>query len=148
MIKFLGDHRYTFLKLIFDIGSIISAIIIIFNISWGINYYRLPLHQKLNIRTDYTKKDLEEKIDFLIDDLNEIHSSISSNDSLPLKLETRKRYSLKKILKNIMNFSRQKYLLVPKENIRFGVHLYHIWGFQVILILLHWKDKSILKPLI
>ena len=115
VIKFFRDHRYTFLKLIFDIGSIISAIIIIFNISWGINYYRLPLHQKLNIRTDYTKKDLEEKIDFLIDDLNEIHSSISSNDSLPLKLETRKRHSLKKNIKEYNEFFSSEIFISSKR---------------------------------
>jgi len=105
IVKFFRDHRYTFFKLIFDVGSILSAIIIIFNFSWGINYYRLPLHEKLNIKTEYTEKDLEEKIDFLIDYVNEIHLSITSNDSMSLKLETRKKNSLKKSVHGYNKFS-------------------------------------------
>jgi len=91
IIKCFKDYNYSFFKLIFDLGALLSAIILVFNLTWGINYYRLPLNEKLNIKTIYTQKDLEEKIDFLINQVNELHLSLSVSDSLPLKFANKKR---------------------------------------------------------
>jgi len=90
IIKYFKNYGYSFFKLIFDLGALLSGMILLFNITWGINYYRLPLNEKLNIKTIYTQKDLEEKFDFLINKANELHISLSGSDSLPIKLTNKK----------------------------------------------------------
>ena len=97
-IKVFSNDRYPFFKFIFDVGAFFSALAIVFNFSWGLNYYRLPLQKKLDIDTEYTQKDLEETIDSLISNVNKIHSSISESDSIPVIFPYNKKILLKKSL--------------------------------------------------
>lgn len=60
----------------------LSLIYACFNIFWGFNYYRLPLHKALEIESDYTTEELIELTRDLIATSNDIHFLITRNDSV------------------------------------------------------------------
>lgn len=69
-----------------DALATLSIIYACFNLFWGFNYYRLPLHQTLSIESDYTTDELLTLTNDLILRSNEIHHSITGNDSMKVTL--------------------------------------------------------------
>lgn len=63
----------------------ISIIYACFHISWGFNYYRLPLHQALNIENEYTEEELIAFTRRLIETSNKLQMQITHNDSLKVE---------------------------------------------------------------
>lgn len=57
-----------------------------FHLLWGMNYYRVPLHEKLQIEKEYTEIALEELIEKLIVTTNELQFSITKNDTVAVKI--------------------------------------------------------------
>jgi len=53
-----------------------------FHFLWGMNYYRVPLHEKLNIDKEYTLAELEAFTKRMIAQTNAIQLSITKNDSV------------------------------------------------------------------
>lgn len=66
--------------------AVLSLIYACFNIFWGFNYYRLPLHQSLEIENDYSTEELATLTQRLIERSNEIHLSITGNDSIKVEV--------------------------------------------------------------
>lgn len=64
----------------------LSLIYACFNIFWGFNYYRLPLHKSLDIQNEYTTRELTVLTKTLIEHSNTIHLSITGNDSLKVEI--------------------------------------------------------------
>jgi hypothetical protein len=62
--------------------SYFSVFYFFFNILWGLNYYRVPLFEKLKIEKEYSNEDLLKFTKLLIAKTNSIHSQITQNDSL------------------------------------------------------------------
>jgi hypothetical protein len=62
--------------------SFFSVFYFFFNILWGLNYYRVPLFEKLKIEKEYSNDDLLKFTQLLIAKTNSIHSQITKNDSL------------------------------------------------------------------
>lgn len=62
--------------------SILSIFYFFFHFLWGMNYYRIPLHEKLNINKEYSVSDLEVFTEKMILKANELQFSITSNDSV------------------------------------------------------------------
>lgn len=79
-IKFRGP-------LLVSITSWLSILYFIFHLSWAFNYYRLPLHQQLEIKNDYSTAELVSFTNQLINKTNNIHYLITKNDSLPVKYD-------------------------------------------------------------
>ena len=61
--------------------AFISVIYFLFNLLWGMNYYRKPINKTLNINTVYTTNELNEITEKLIKKANEIHIKIAKNDT-------------------------------------------------------------------
>lgn len=66
--------------------AMISLIYFSFNLFWGFNYYRLPLHAALKIDNEYTTEELIELTRDLIATSNEFHLSITGNDSVKVDI--------------------------------------------------------------
>nr|WP_255702548.1 DUF3810 domain-containing protein [Salinimicrobium sediminilitoris] len=75
--------------------AMLSLIYFCFNLFWGFNYYRLPLHTALEIDNDYNTEELVELTRDLIATSNELHFSITGNDSVKVDIP----YSKGEILK-------------------------------------------------
>lgn len=64
-------------------GAILSILFFFFHLNWGINYFRVPLYERLNFeKTVYTDTELIKFTEQLIFKVNHIHSSITKNDNL------------------------------------------------------------------
>ncbi|MCF8714856.1 DUF3810 domain-containing protein [Joostella atrarenae] len=64
----------------------LSVIYFFFHLLWGLNYYRLPIHQKLNLSDEYTTEELYSFTEQLITKSNEIHFQLTKNDSVMVKI--------------------------------------------------------------
>lgn len=64
----------------------LSLVYACFNLFWGFNYYRLPLHKALEIDNDYTTEELIELTKDLIATSNDIQFLITRNDSLKVDI--------------------------------------------------------------
>lgn len=76
--RLLKDTKYWFV----DVFAGISIIYFAFHLFWGFNYYRLPLHKSLNIKSNYTTEQLVKVTKQLIEKSNTIHLKITNNDTL------------------------------------------------------------------
>lgn len=63
ILRWVYKNRIGFFKNWKDNGltilSFVSILYFLFHILWGINYYRIPLHEKIGIEKEYTKLQLE-----------------------------------------------------------------------------------------
>lgn len=64
----------------------LSLIYACFNLFWGFNYYRLPLHQSLEIENEYSTEELITLTQSLIQRSNQLHLSITQNDSVKVDI--------------------------------------------------------------
>lgn len=64
-----------------DALATLSIIYLMFQLFWGLNYYRLPLHESLGIDDDYTDEELVSYTKLLIEQSNALHNQLSSSDS-------------------------------------------------------------------
>lgn len=67
-----------------DVFSAISIIYFAFHLFWGLNYYRLPLHKSLHLKSEYTTEQLIKVTENLIEKSNKIHATLIKNDTLPI----------------------------------------------------------------
>lgn len=62
--------------------AVLSLIYACFNLFWGLNYHRPPLHKALEIEHEYSTEQLRELTEVLIHRTNQIHLEITGDDSL------------------------------------------------------------------
>ena len=61
--------------------SFISVLYFLFHFLWGINYYRIPLHQKIGIEKEYTKEQLVALTEKLIAKTNQLQFQIEKDST-------------------------------------------------------------------
>ena len=64
----------------------LSIVYFCFHLFWGFNYYRLPLHQSLDIDDEYSKEELVLLTEKLIKESNKIHLEIVQNDTIKVDI--------------------------------------------------------------
>ncbi|MDR5589852.1 DUF3810 domain-containing protein [Christiangramia sp. SM2212] len=70
-----------------DAIATLSIIYFCFHLFWGFNYYRLPLHETLEIENEYTTEKLIKLTEKLIERSNQIHLELAENDSARIEYE-------------------------------------------------------------
>ena len=107
------------LNMFLDFGSLIIILTWIFHLSWGLNYHRLPLNEQFEISIKYSKRDLEDRLDKIIEESNQWHDRLVSNDTLAVTLPfSRENISEKTSLynpvyhKTVLNTSKVKKSLI------------------------------------
>ena len=91
------NKKKKLIKITLNFFSILSILFFLFHFIWGINYYRIPLHKKLNLKTDYNTDQLSKTLKTLVKKSNELHSKLSNHDTIPLYVP----YDLKTVKKII-----------------------------------------------
>ncbi len=98
-------------KLFIEIFASISVIYFFFNISWGLNYYRIPIHKQVKTN-NYSYEDLNKFTTELIKKINKLHIELTLNDSLKVVIPYNFKENSKittdnyvKLAKNNMNNS-------------------------------------------
>ncbi|PKA83785.1 uncharacterized protein DUF3810 [Ulvibacter sp. MAR_2010_11] len=69
-----------------DITATLSIVYFVFNILWGLNYYRIPLHTSLDLASDYTTEELISTTERLIAKSNEMHRQLGYADTVKIEL--------------------------------------------------------------
>ena len=82
-----------------DIFATLSIVYFVFNLLWGFNYYRVPLHKTLNIKTDYTTEQLISTTERFIAKSNELHRELGFADSVKVVIP----YTQKEIFNKSVN---------------------------------------------
>lgn len=80
-----------------DVGATISLVYFAFHVLWGFNYYRLPLHESLNIKADYTNEELISFTKRLIEKTNQAHALLSESDSTKIDIPYSKSEVFEKV---------------------------------------------------
>lgn len=80
-IKITKNAKISWKNRLLKILSYLSVFYFFFHILWGLNYYRLPLFEKLKIDKEYSNQDLLKFTKQLIEKTNSIHIQITKNDS-------------------------------------------------------------------
>lgn len=81
LIKIFKKHSVKTLLLL-KIITTIAPIYILFQWLWGFNYYKLPLHQQLNIQNEYTTEQLFQFTEKVLLKTNTLQETIAQNDTL------------------------------------------------------------------
>lgn len=72
----------TFKSSVIGILNVISIFYFLFHLLWGMNYYRVPLNEKMNLSYDYSYEELLEFTDKWIEKSNALHLQMTGNDSV------------------------------------------------------------------
>tara|TARA_R110002072_G_scaffold274791_1_gene435731 strand:- start:21521 stop:22588 length:1068 start_codon:yes stop_codon:yes gene_type:complete len=68
-----------------DITATLSIAYFLFNMLWGFNYYRVPLHQTLGVEREYTTEQLTSFTKDLILKANQLHRELGYEDSIKVE---------------------------------------------------------------
>ncbi len=66
--------------------STFSLIFLVFNLNWGLNYYRLPLNKKMNLDLKYKKNELINTVDYLVKSSNLLHNKLTDHKGEVVKV--------------------------------------------------------------
>ena len=95
VFKAFKNRKMKIKKVIIDGLGILSVLYFIFHLFWGLNYYRTPLTQKLNLKTNYSTEDLIKTTKEIILLTNKVHFDITNDTekvvSLKLNFEDLKK---------------------------------------------------------
>ena len=91
-----------------NITSIFSLVLLIFNLNWGLNYYRLPLSKKMNLDTGYEKTELIETLHYLIQSTNLLHLKLTKDRNKIVKVSKKSDQIIEMICKESHLFRKFK----------------------------------------
>src|SRR5699024_4765827 len=94
-------------ELIKELLVVISVLYALFHLLWGFNYYRLPLHEKLNLQEQYTQEELVHYTNYLIEQSNSIHKELSPDSTAMIKIPYSRSEIYQKSLEGFQVLSRQ-----------------------------------------
>ena len=96
------------ISILTKILSTLSLVYFMFHLLWGLNYYRLPLHDRLGIDTEYSTEDLEYISEQLISSTNKLHLKITKDSSAVVDISYDFK-TLKNKISNAYNLCSKKY---------------------------------------
>lgn len=94
-------------ELIKELLVVISVLYALFHLLWGFNYYRLPLHEKLNLQEQYTQEELVHYTNYLIEKSNSIHKELSTDSTAMIKIPYSRSEIYQKSLEGFQVLSKQ-----------------------------------------
>lgn len=90
-----------------EVAATLSIIYFLFNMMWGFNYYRVPLHETLELDRDYTTEELISTTHRLIAKANEMHSYLGFADSTKVEIPYTQREVFKRSIDGYKNLEKE-----------------------------------------
>ncbi|MFK5957902.1 MAG: DUF3810 domain-containing protein [Lutibacter sp.] len=88
----LKNKQLHFKNTFFKTGAIISVLFFFFHLNWGLNYFRQPLFESLNLKKNtYSSNELVDFTKILILKINQVQVSITKNDTLVVENKLNKK---------------------------------------------------------
>ncbi|WP_395044921.1 DUF3810 domain-containing protein [Flavobacterium sp.] len=100
---------------ILSVLGFVSIVYFAFHFLWALNYYRVPLFEKMNIKREYSEEDLYAFTDKLIAKTNEIQFEITKNKNLKVII-TYSQDSIFKLSQNGYDNLKKEYSFFRYEN--------------------------------
>ena len=110
-----------------NITSIFSLVFLIFNLNWGLNYYRLPLSKKMNLDIEFKKTELIKTLHYLVNSTNLLHIKLTKDRNKIVKVSHESDQIIKMIC-NEFHFS-QKFEQKPFLKKSLWSNLLNYMGF-------------------
>lgn len=108
VFRLFKDKFKNFIPKLLHVTAFLSAIYSLFYLFWGLNYFRKPLAEKLHLQqSTYTTEELINTTEKIINRLNEIHFSITNNDSIVVEISDSKTEIYKKAINGYENFAKK-----------------------------------------
>lgn len=92
----IAAFRYCFVKgkslwkqpknTLLDIGCCLSIAYFLFHLLWGMNYYRLPIYEKLNFEAEYTNEELLSFTFKMVETTNRLHYQLTRDPEQPVEI--------------------------------------------------------------
>ena len=92
--------------------AIVSMILLVFQITWGLNYYRTPLNKTLNYDLKYDEAELTATLQKLIKTTNILHERLSNSETISIQIPYTKKNLSRMIEENFL-FNEQQYSIKP-----------------------------------
>ena len=89
-----------------NIISFFSLVFLIFNLNWGLNYYRLPLSKKINLDIEYNKTELINTLKYLVQSTNLLHLKLTKDRNRIVKVSNKSDQIIEMICKNFNFFQK------------------------------------------
>ncbi len=99
--------RYEPIRVLVDILAAASIVYFMFHALWGFNYYRLPLHQSLELESDYSYEQLLGTTQRFIDKSNKMHRQLGFADSVKIDLPYSQKEMFKKTISGYNNLEKE-----------------------------------------
>ncbi len=102
-------HRLRFepFRVILNITAAASVVYFMFHLLWGFNYYRLPLHQSLHLKSDYSYEQLLNTTKRFIEKSNALHRELGYADSVKIDLPYSQKEMFKKSIDGYQNLEKE-----------------------------------------
>ena len=107
LVKNIKRVRQEPVAFVVDILASLSIIYLVFNLMWGLNYLRTPLHQTLQLERDYTTEELVETTKRLIAKSNQMHRQLGYADSTKIDLPYTQQEIFNKTINGYQNLERE-----------------------------------------
>ncbi len=91
--------RFEPFRVLIDVTAAVSVVYFMFHILWAFNYYRVPLHKSLQLKSDYSYVQLLSTTRNFIEKSNTIHRELGYADSVKIDLP----YTQKEIFSKSLN---------------------------------------------
>ncbi|WP_353777758.1 DUF3810 family protein [Winogradskyella sp. 3972H.M.0a.05] len=126
-LKWLVKNRKRIIKdtrsWIVDVLAAVSIAYFAFHILWAFNYYRLPLHESLEIGHEYSTEELLEVTHQLIAKTNEAHAVLSTNDTLKIEFPYTKNELIDMVPDGYDELSKKyEHFKYPKRSIKKSIY--------------------------
>jgi hypothetical protein len=134
LLKFVVNYK-SFKNNLLALSGFLLLVVWLFYLSWGFNYFRQELAQKLELKTgNYQLKDLVKLGEILRDSTNKYQLLLTDNDTLPVEVT----YGLNRIFsktpngyKKIENYIHQSYRFptIKSSLLSRGISFLHVTGY-------------------
>lgn len=103
---------------LFKIGGYISILFFVFHLNWGLNYFRQPVYKTLNFEIEkYSTNELFDFTENLIVKINDVHFSITKNDSITIENALDKE-QIKEVSYDVYEQFQEKYPQYSHKNLK------------------------------
>ncbi len=114
----IKNKKFNLKNTLFKIGGFISVLFFLFHLNWGLNYFRQPVYKTLNFeREKYATNELVDFTEKLIVKINQVHLSITKNDTLVVE-NTLAKNQIKEISYIVYEKFQQNYPQYSHENFK------------------------------
>ena len=100
-----------------NITSFFSLVFLIFNLNWGLNYYRLPLSKKINLDIEYNKTELINTLKYLVQSTNLLHLKLTKDRNRIVKVSNKSDQIIEMICKEFHFFQKFEQKVFLKKSL-------------------------------